>query len=125
MEINEIAAIRRENLQRVIDLFFKGNASALARRYGEAKAPSYFNDLLRNPEKSFGEKTAMKIEVAAGLKPGQMSLKDSPLEQLEARRDLINDEIVEALEDFTADEKRQVLDAMARIRSQRKRRRRA
>lgn len=55
--------IRRTNLQRLIDLKYKGKAVAFANQYG--CEPSYVNNLLRGNQ-NIGERAARKIERMAG-----------------------------------------------------------
>lgn len=84
-----LRALRKLNLRRFMNR--EGlNQSDLARKYADYRTehegnskpvkPSFFNDLLRDENKSFGEKLALALEKALHLKHGELSKKNSPLE---------------------------------------------
>lgn len=89
MVSEEDLALRRlriKNLSRFLER--EGiSQSELARRYADYRSksgekpikPSFFSDLLRE-KKSFGEKLATGLERTVGLKKGQLSEENSPLE---------------------------------------------
>lgn len=122
MDIKELPVIRRANLRRFVDAHLGGNLSALARKYRpDNPRPNFFSDLLRG-EKHFGEKLAYELETCTGLKYGQLSLKDSPLELREIVRETTSEDILEGL---TPSERQEALKLIADIKSRRKVRRRA
>ena len=67
--MKELVERRRARLRTWIDRKFEGNATAFAASVG--KKQSYIADLLRG-EKSFGEKAARAIEVAAKMPYGHL-----------------------------------------------------
>lgn len=76
-DMSDEAAIRRENFRRLVDdrtWEVRGLASALG--YGRY---SYWNDLLNDPAKPFGEKAARKIEEKAGLPRGWLDSSEEVL----------------------------------------------
>ena len=122
MDIKELPEIRRANLRRFVDAHMGGNLSKLARTYRpDNPRPNFFSDLLRGA-KNFGEKLAYELESCTGLKYGQLSLKESPLEMREVVRDTTSDDILEGL---TASERQEALKLIADIKSRRKSRKRA
>lgn len=117
---NTKPAIRRANLQRFIDLKLGGNKSKFSRRMGY-ESPSYVNDLLKpTGGKSFGEKTARKIEARIGLLEEQLDLKDSPLFMDAKKSAWLEMEGPLELGDFNDDEIAEVQDLIAAIRRRRK-----
>ncbi len=67
-----MSEIRRERLQRLIDERFDGVQSAAC--HGLSISTGYLNDLLRG-RAPFGERTARRIEQAAGLTDGWLDKK--------------------------------------------------
>lgn len=125
MDIEELAAIRRDNLRRFVDTKLEGNLSALARAYRpDNPRPSFFSDLFRK-KKHFGEKLALELETRLGLKKDQLSIPGSPLEMREIRADRTADELKARVDDLTPSEREQVLNAIAEILSKRKTKKRA
>lgn len=118
---NEAAETRRENLRRLIERDFRDNQSLFARAYAPGnEKPSFINDLVRKgSKKSFGEKTARKIEMAAGLLPGQLSLPNSPLLRDSSRQNQTSEELHNAIENLTEVERRELLAAVLKITSRR------
>ena len=122
MDIKELPGVRRANLRRFVDLRMDGNLSALARKYRpDNPRPNFFSDLLRGA-KNFGEKLAFELETCTGLKYGQLSIKDSPLEMREIIRESTSEDVFEGL---TASERQEALRLIADIKSRRKPRKRA
>jgi hypothetical protein len=121
MDIKELPAIRRANLRRFVDTRMRGNLSELARTYRpDNPRPNFFSDLLRG-KKNFGEKLAFELEGCTGLKYGQLSIMDSPLEMREVRLEQTDD----ILAGLTATERQEALRLIAGIKERRKTRRRA
>jgi hypothetical protein len=122
--MQQMAAIRRKNLARLIERDFSNNKSEIARAYDENDPkPQYFSDLLReNSGKSFGEKAARKIEEKSGLRPGQLDIPDSPLLHDEAKRDRIKDTLRLAIDDLDREEMREALAQVRKIQDRRRRR---
>ena len=122
MDIKELPEIRRTNLRRFVDTRMRGNLSALARTYRpDNPRPNFFSDLLRGA-KNFGEKLAFELETCTGLKYGQLSIKDSPLEMREVVRETTSEDILEGL---TPSERQEALRLIADIKGRRKARKRA
>lgn len=119
---DEIVKVRRQNLRNLIARDFGGNKSAIAREYDrENPKPSYFSDLVRDTSgKSFGEKAARKIEQRIGLLPGQLDIPNSPLIYEKSRRSRIKEQIFLEVETMNADEERETLAFIRRLRTRRK-----
>jgi hypothetical protein len=129
MTREEKAQIRRENLRRFVDRHLDENLSELARLYARHMGkrdprPNFFSDLLR-AEKGFAETLAEAIEAAVRLKPGQLSIPDSPLEMREPLPKQPSEIIHAELEGLEADEVSEVLALVQEIKGRRRSRRRA
>lgn len=119
----ELAAVRRANLQRFVDLHYGGNASALARKYGDHMKkhprPSFFSELLGGVVRtSFGPVLATDIELAVDLQEGQLSIPNSPLHMKAAKPKLLSQEIAPDVDRFDVEQQRQLLKAIEEIRQQ-------
>jgi len=129
----KIQEVRRENTRRVVERFFRGNQAALARAYNPANPDSqatrsYINDLLKDPpRKNFGEKASWKIEDAVGLRRGQLSIPNSPLELDPHRLTPLIHEIQAEIDDLEAnvDLEREILAALRHIKARHRRIRKA
>lgn len=129
MTREEKAEVRRVNLRRFVDRHMDGNLSELARRYGEhmgGREPraTFFSDVMRRA-KGFGETLAEAVESAVRLKPGQLSLPDSPLELLEPVRKLPADQLKAEVDTLDPAEAGEVLEFIEELKNRRKARRRA
>lgn len=129
MTREEKADIRRVNLRRFVERHMEGNLSELARRYGahmggREPRPTFFSDVLRKA-KGFGETLAEAVESAIRLKPGQLSLPDSPLELLEPMLTKPAEQLKAEVDALDAIEAEEVLSFIQELKSRRKIRRRA
>ena len=111
---NQAADIRRVNLGRLIERDYRGNISSAARQYRAGQ--NYFSALLKGG-KSFGEKTARKIESRLGLLDGQLDIPDSPLIHDHHRRDRTRDELNAEIDDLSVEERRETLELVRRLRA--------
>lgn len=120
----ESAEIRRANARRLLQMLFDDNRSELARRL-EVRA-SYVNDLLKDgSEKPFGEKMAARIEKAAGLLPGQLSIPNSPLHMDESRRDTLSSRLQMLMDGLSDSEKSIAFEFIEQLVQKRPKRRRS
>lgn len=121
-DVEALRALRKLNLQRFLTR--EGmSQSTLARKYADYRSvhaphakpikPSFFNDVLRDKAKSFGEKLAYAIEKTVGLKKGQLSVEDSPLEmdELPASQE---DEVLDFLQNMPPKKRAQLLERLER-----------
>jgi len=124
---NSDADTRRANLRKLIDTWYRGNASAIARDYNpENPKPSYFSDLIRpGTTKSFAEKAARKIEDAVGLQRGQMDIPNSPLLRDESRRSRLKDELRMAIDGLDPDGTKEALIFVRNLQARKRRVRKA
>ena len=129
MTREEKAEVRRVNLRRFVDRHLEGNLSELARRYGEymgGREPraTFFSDVMRRA-KGFGETLAEAVEGAVRLKPGQLSLPNSPLELLEPISKNAADQLKTEVDNLDPAEAGEVLEFIEELKNRRKPRRRA
>jgi hypothetical protein len=123
MEINVMAGVRRANLQRVVSTILENNQSRLAELCNpDSPNPSYYNELLRNPKKAFGEKSARRIEAAVGLLIGQLDIPNSPLTMDPRRSQATKPDIEEVVGDLTPSELEHLVAFAMEIKSRRKKR---
>lgn len=124
----EKANVRRANLKRYVDRRLEGNLSELARLYakhhGRDPRPSFFSEVLRGI-RGFAEILAGDVEEAIGLKPGQLSVEESPLEMIDPRPRRFSEEIKQELDDLDVSEREQLSKALEDIKARRRPRRRA
>lgn len=73
--MNSMRDLRRARLGEAIATTCGGVPARAAKMLGVE--PSYINDLLNSPTKSFGEKAARKIEAGLKLDPGFLDRKDN------------------------------------------------
>jgi hypothetical protein len=111
----DLAAIRRANLQRLVERDFGKNISALSRTIDPEASSSFLGEVLRATRPSFGEKLAAKIEDRVGLIEGQPSVEDSPL-KMQVRQEDLDKTIIEGLKLLNRLEKRELIAAIAQIR---------
>lgn len=109
---NEDQAIRAENLKRLIEMQFRGNASRLARACG--KKPNYLS-ALKNGKKSFAEKAARSIEWGAGLIRGQLDIPNSLLLRDPNRRERPRDEVQAVIDDMGEEALRDALPLLRKL----------
>lgn len=117
---NSAAETRRENLRRLIERDFGSNQSEFAREYfgADHPQPHYISGLLKG-SKSFGEKTARKAELAAGLLPRELDTPNSPLRLDPSRASAVRHELQAEFDDLEKDLElqREVLSAVRQIKA--------
>lgn len=120
---NDDAKIRRINLKRLIAKRFGRNISAFARIYSQdSPRPNFFSELLKDGStKSFGEKLARRIEMAASLQRGQLDIPDSPLLLDPNASSRVTYEVHAVLDDLSEAEQAEALAAIRRIQQRRPR----